>query len=61
MHYTDMQAEDYSFYQGMVFLLEHDLNEIGAELTFSTEVRPSYMILTSVLYVNFILRFNNLA
>ena len=33
-----MQAEDYSFYQGMVFLLEHDLNEIGAELTFSTEV-----------------------
>lgn len=38
VHYTDMQAEDYSFYQGMVFLLEHDLNEVGAELTFSTEV-----------------------
>ena len=38
LHYTDMEAEDYSFYQGMVFLLEHDLNEIGMELSFSIEV-----------------------
>ena len=38
VHYTDMEAEDYAFYQGMVFLLEHDLNEIGTELTFSIEV-----------------------
>ena len=39
VHYTDMEAEDYSFYQGLVYLLEHDLNEIGTELNFSTEVR----------------------
>lgn len=39
VHYTDMEAEDYSFYKGMVFLLEHDLNEIGADLTFSIDVQ----------------------
>ena len=38
VHYTDLEAEDYSFYQGLVYLLEHDLNEMGTELTFSTEV-----------------------
>lgn len=38
VHYTDMEAEDYAFYQGMVYLLEHDLNEIGSELTFSVDV-----------------------
>ena len=38
VHYTDMEAEDYTFYQGMVYLLEHDLNEFGADLTFSIEV-----------------------
>lgn len=37
--YTDMESEDYSFYQGLVFLLEHDVSELGYELTFSVEVR----------------------
>lgn len=51
VHYADMQAEDYSFYQGMVFLLEHDLNEIGAELTFSTEVRVPTIFVCIVMYI----------
>ena len=33
-----MEAEDYSFYQGLIYLLEHDIDEIGVELTFSTDV-----------------------
>ncbi|KAF8790741.1 E3 ubiquitin-protein ligase HUWE1 like protein [Argiope bruennichi] len=37
--YTDMESEDYSFYQGLVFLLEHGVNELGYELTFSVEVQ----------------------
>jgi E3 ubiquitin-protein ligase HUWE1 len=36
--YTDMEAEDYSFYQGLVFLLENDVKDLGYDLTFSTEV-----------------------
>ena len=35
---SDMEAEDYSFYQGLVYLLEHDIDEIGVELSFSTDV-----------------------
>jgi E3 ubiquitin-protein ligase HUWE1 len=37
--YTDMESEDYSFYQGLVFLLEHNVEDIGYELTFSTEIQ----------------------
>ncbi|RWS28597.1 E3 ubiquitin-protein ligase HUWE1-like protein, partial [Leptotrombidium deliense] len=37
--YTDMESEDYSFYQGLVFLLDHDVKELGYELTFSVEVQ----------------------
>ena len=33
-----MESEDYSFYQGLVFLLEHSVSELGYELMFSTEV-----------------------
>ena len=33
-----MEAEDYSFYQGLVYLLEHDIDEFGVELTLSTDV-----------------------
>ena len=33
-----MEAEDYSFHQGLEFLLNHDVNDLGYELTFSTEV-----------------------
>ena len=36
--YTDMEAEDYTFYQGLVYLLEHDIADLGYELTFSLEV-----------------------
>ena len=44
---SDMEAEDYSFYQGLVYLLEHDIDEIGVELTFSTDVSflsPGYWL-----------------
>ena len=34
-----MESEDYSFYQGLVFLMENHINDLGYELTFSTEVR----------------------
>ncbi|XP_071960908.1 E3 ubiquitin-protein ligase HUWE1-like isoform X2 [Antedon mediterranea] len=37
--YTDMESEDYSFYQGLVFLLEHSVADLGYELTFSAEVQ----------------------
>lgn len=37
--YHDMESEDYSFYQGLVFLLDHDIKELGYELTFSVEVQ----------------------
>ncbi|UXI19882.1 hypothetical protein NH340_JMT05825 [Sarcoptes scabiei] len=37
--YTDMESEDYAFYQGLVFLLEHNVNELGTELTFSLEIQ----------------------
>lgn len=37
--YTDMESEDYSFYQGLVFLTENNVSDLGYDLTFSTEVR----------------------
>ena len=33
-----MESEDYAFYQGLVFLLENNVKDLGYELTFSTEV-----------------------
>lgn len=36
--YTDMESEDYEFYKGLVYLLEHNVEELGTELTFSLEV-----------------------
>ncbi|XP_071495531.1 E3 ubiquitin-protein ligase HUWE1-like [Diadema antillarum] len=36
--YTDMESEDYAFYQGLVFLLEHDVSDLGYDLSFSTEI-----------------------
>lgn len=33
-----MESEDYSFYQGLVFLLEHNVKDLGYDLTMSTEV-----------------------
>lgn len=38
--YTDMESEDYHFYQGLVYLLENDVSTLGYDLTFSTEVTP---------------------
>ena len=38
VHFTDMEAEDYSFYQGLVYLMEHNIDDLGYELTFSVEV-----------------------
>jgi len=37
--YTDMESEDYTFYQGLVYLMEHHVDSLGYELTFSTEVQ----------------------
>ena len=37
-----MESEDYPFYQGLVFLLEHAVAELGYELTFSTDVSCNY-------------------
>ncbi|OQV13389.1 E3 ubiquitin-protein ligase HUWE1 [Hypsibius exemplaris] len=37
--YTDMESEDYSFYQGLVYLLNHPVEEVGSELSFSMEVQ----------------------
>jgi len=33
-----MESEDYSFYRSLVFLLENHIQDLGYELTFSTEV-----------------------
>ena len=33
-----MESEDYEFYKGLVFLMEHEVSELGYELTFSTDV-----------------------
>lgn len=37
--YSDMESEDYEFYQGLVFLIEHTVAELGYDLTFSLEVQ----------------------
>jgi E3 ubiquitin-protein ligase HUWE1 len=39
--YTDMESEDYSFYQGLVYLMEHHVSDLGYDLTFSAEVSRS--------------------
>lgn len=33
-----MESEDYDFYRGLVFLLENNIDQLGYEVTFSTEV-----------------------
>uniref|UniRef100_A0A2K5QGW5 HECT-type E3 ubiquitin transferase n=1 Tax=Cebus imitator TaxID=2715852 RepID=A0A2K5QGW5_CEBIM len=42
VRYTDMESEDYHFYQGLVYLLENDVSTLGYDLTFSTEVVPAH-------------------
>lgn len=34
-----MESEDYSFYQGLVYLTEHNVSDLGYDLTFSAEVQ----------------------
>lgn len=41
--YTDMESEDYAFYQGLVFLLENNVADLGYDLYFSTEARHLYL------------------
>ncbi|XP_064606987.1 E3 ubiquitin-protein ligase HUWE1-like isoform X3 [Liolophura sinensis] len=36
---NDMESEDFSFYQGLIFLLENNVNDLGYELMFSTEIQ----------------------
>jgi E3 ubiquitin-protein ligase HUWE1 len=37
--YTDMESEDYAFYKGLEFLIENKVEDLGYDLTFSTEIR----------------------
>ncbi|XP_064399727.1 E3 ubiquitin-protein ligase HUWE1-like isoform X3 [Halichondria panicea] len=39
VHFSDIEAEDYAFYQGMVYLLEHNYGDLGIDLNFTTEVQ----------------------
>jgi hypothetical protein len=40
VHYVqDMESEDYEFYKGLDFLLEHKVTDLGYDLTFSTEIQ----------------------
>lgn len=36
--YTDMESEDYSFYRGLVYLMENNISNMDIDLTFSTEI-----------------------
>ncbi|XP_044765781.1 E3 ubiquitin-protein ligase HUWE1 isoform X3 [Coccinella septempunctata] len=36
--YTDMESEDYSFYNSLVYLMENNISSLGLDLTFSTEI-----------------------
>ena len=37
--YTDMESEDYTFYKSLEFIMENDIQLLGYDLTFSTEIR----------------------
>jgi len=37
--YTDMESEDYAFYQGLVYLIENKVDTLGYDLTFSLEIQ----------------------
>lgn len=37
--YTDMESEDYAFYQGLVYLMENHVDTLGYDLTFSLEIQ----------------------
>ncbi|XP_063928722.1 E3 ubiquitin-protein ligase HUWE1 isoform X2 [Zophobas morio] len=50
--YTDMESEDYSFYRGLVYLMENNINNLGLDLTFSTEINEFGVTETRDLIVN---------
>merc|ERR1711884_518 len=37
--YTDMESEDYAFYKGLEFLMHNKVEDLGYDLTFSTEIQ----------------------
>ena len=37
--YTDMESEDYDYYKGLEFLIQNRVEDLGYDLTFSTEIR----------------------
>lgn len=37
--YTDMESEDYAFYQGLVYLIENHVDTLGYDLMFSSEIQ----------------------
>merc|ERR1711884_99051 len=37
--HTDMESEDYAFYKGLEFWIHHKVEDLGYDLTFSTEIR----------------------
>uniref|UniRef100_A0A5K3F3P8 HECT-type E3 ubiquitin transferase n=1 Tax=Mesocestoides corti TaxID=53468 RepID=A0A5K3F3P8_MESCO len=38
VRFTDLESEDYDFFKGLEYLLQHDVSELGYEITFSTEI-----------------------
>jgi len=39
-----MESEDYAFYQGLVYLMDNNVEHLGYDLTFSTEVRSASLV-----------------
>jgi len=39
VRHQDMESEDYSFFKGLDFLAENNVEDLGSELTFSTEIQ----------------------
>jgi E3 ubiquitin-protein ligase HUWE1 len=37
--YTDMESEDYEYYKGLEFLIQNRVEDLGYDLSFSTEIR----------------------
>ncbi|XP_055882443.1 E3 ubiquitin-protein ligase HUWE1-like isoform X4 [Biomphalaria glabrata] len=50
--YTDMESEDYAFYQGLVFLLENNVADLGYDIFFSTEIQEFGVTETRELIAN---------
>ena len=37
--HTDMESEDYEYYKGLEFLIQNRVEDLGYDLSFSTEIR----------------------